>query len=206
MGAVKDLVAGAVSQLRMEKAYYRKPTARRSGPTWCVSLLRDPDGRAALRRGDDGEHHRTAPAAARLQHQALHDPLTGLPNRTLFFDRLDQALAAGAGPRVGVCYLDLDGFKADQRHPRPRQGRPLLQTVAHRLTDRLGDGHLVARMGGDEFVVLVENGAGRRALAAIAETALDGRPAPGAVAGQRDRGVGQRRRGRAPTAAPTPPS
>jgi diguanylate cyclase (GGDEF)-like protein/PAS domain S-box-containing protein len=166
---VKDLVAGAVSQLRMEKAYYRADGAE----IWTdlvVSLLRDPDGEpryVVAMMENITERHRLQ---TRLQHQALHDPLTGLPNRTLFFDRLDEALAAEAHP--GVCYLDLDGFKAVNDTLGHDKGDALLQTVSRRLTAALGDEHLVARMGGDEFVVLVENSADDETLRRVADTAL----------------------------------
>ncbi|HEY5844884.1 MAG TPA: bifunctional diguanylate cyclase/phosphodiesterase, partial [Mycobacterium sp.] len=111
----------------------------------------------------------------RLAHQAMHDPLTGLPNRTLFFDRLDAALEAGGPDRgVGVCYLDLDDFKAVNDTLGHDTGDVLLRAVAQRLGAELGrEGHLVARMGGDEFVVLVERSTGVEHLERIAQTALN---------------------------------
>ena len=100
-----------------------------------------------------------------LRHQARHDPLTGLPNRTVFFQQLDAALRTRQP--VGVCYLDLDGFKAINDTLGHDRGDELLQIVAQRLMTDLGrQGHLVARMGGDEFVVLVDHGRGNRASAA----------------------------------------
>jgi diguanylate cyclase (GGDEF)-like protein/PAS domain S-box-containing protein len=93
----------------------------------------------------------------RLRKQALHDPLTRLPNRTLFQDRLSAAFAR-PGNRVGICYLDLDRFKQVNDQLGHHVGDTLLVAVAE-LLDRCvsGRGHLVARMGGDEFVILVEN-------------------------------------------------
>jgi diguanylate cyclase (GGDEF)-like protein/PAS domain S-box-containing protein len=91
----------------------------------------------------------------RLRHQALHDPLTGLPNRTLFQERL-QGLFGTPGARVGLCYLDLDRFKAVNDRLGHEVGDALLIAVADRLHGvGTEHGHLVARMGGDEFVVLV---------------------------------------------------
>ena len=106
----------------------------------------------------------------RLRHQALHDPLTGLPNRTLFFERLDAALLAGTGP--GVCYLDLDGFTEVNDTLGHDKGDALLRIVARHLTDALGGRHLVARIGGDEFVVLVEGDADDDTLRRVAWAAL----------------------------------
>ncbi|MBC3191965.1 EAL domain-containing protein [Pseudonocardia sp. C8] len=111
----------------------------------------------------------------RLEHQASHDPLTGLPNRSLFFDRLAAAMAEdGAdGSRPGVCYLDLDGFKVVNDTLGHQAGDRLLQALADRLRSALEpDGHLVARMGGDEFVVLVPRSTDRAELEDVAGRAL----------------------------------
>jgi diguanylate cyclase (GGDEF)-like protein/PAS domain S-box-containing protein len=112
----------------------------------------------------------------RLRHQALHDPLTGLPNRSLFQERL-QEIFATPGSRVGLCYFDLDRFKAVNDRLGHEVGDGLLVAVAERLCRIVsGPRHLVARMGGDEFVVLVpEPAAGElprlaeRILAALVE-------------------------------------
>ncbi|HYH30384.1 MAG TPA: bifunctional diguanylate cyclase/phosphodiesterase, partial [Pseudonocardia sp.] len=113
-----------------------------------------------------------------LRHQAQHDPLTGLPNRTLFFERLDAALAGPPDRQVGVCYLDLDGFKAVNDTLGHDVGDELLQAVAHRLATEVGgDRRLVARMGGDEFVVLAElparGPAAREELQRVAQRSLE---------------------------------
>ncbi len=154
---------------------------------------------------DITERHRLQ---TRLRHQAQHDPLTGLPNRTLFFERLDAALA-GRAPRPGVCYLDLDGFKAVNDTLGHDRGDALLRAVARpaRPTPSAG-GHLVARMGGDEFVVLVEHATratGRRCAASRGPRWTAVRR-PVLLDEQRDRRVGEHRRGAAPTAATTRPS
>ncbi|MBF5031229.1 bifunctional diguanylate cyclase/phosphodiesterase [Micromonospora sp. ANENR4] len=110
---------------------------------------------------------------ARFRHQATHDPLTGLPNRTLFTERLTAAITApGRGAdRVGVCFLDLDRFKVVNDSLGHQIGDSLLVTVAQRLHRALGE-HLVARLGGDEFVILVERSAGTDDAVKVAETAL----------------------------------
>jgi diguanylate cyclase (GGDEF)-like protein/PAS domain S-box-containing protein len=121
---------------------------------------------------------------ARLRHLQMHDPVTRLPNRALFFERLTAALEAesyehGGTGRIGVCYLDLDGFKAVNDTHGHRVGDRLLAAVAERLTrcaeeaahPRSG-APLVARLGGDEFALLVEDSTGTDQLADLAGAVL----------------------------------
>jgi diguanylate cyclase (GGDEF)-like protein len=93
-----------------------------------------------------------------LQHQALHDPLTGLPNRALFMEQLKHALARArrkATP-VSVLYLDLDGFKAVNDTLGHEAGDEVLVDVAERLRLALREADMVARLGGDEFGIVLE--------------------------------------------------
>jgi len=93
----------------------------------------------------------------RLQYEAHHDPLTGLPNRTLLMDRLNHALARGARTRqsLAVVFLDLDGFKRINDTLGHDAGDEMLREVAMRLQATLRPSDTVARLGGDEFVVLL---------------------------------------------------
>jgi len=108
-----------------------------------------------------------------LRHQATHDPLTGLPNRAAAYHRLSAALVAGGGARIGLCYLDLDGFKAVNDRYGHHAGDELLATVAERI-GRVARDHdaLAARIGGDEFVVLAESVMGLGGMIALASGIL----------------------------------
>ena len=94
----------------------------------------------------------------RLSHLALHDPLTGMPNRLLLLDRLSEALARAerGGPCVGVLFVDLDRFKLVNDALGHSCGDRLLLDVATRLAETVGIGPTIARIGGDEFAVLCE--------------------------------------------------
>ncbi|MCL7427483.1 EAL domain-containing protein [Streptomyces sp. YS415] len=134
---------------------------------------------------------------ARLRHLQNHDPVTRLPNRTLFFERLSAALEAeayqeGGTGRIGLCYLDLDGFKAVNDTLGHRVGDRLLAAVAERLTrcaDEAGYARastpLVARLGGDEFALLVEDSTGTEQLADLAESVLTALQDPFDISGRR---------------------
>ena len=107
-----------------------------------------------------------------LSHQALHDALTGLPNRALVLDRAQQMLARTArrpGTYAGALFIDIDGFKHVNDNLGHAAGDQLLKAVGERLQRTARDGDTVGRLGGDEFVVLVESASGEAALNLLAD-------------------------------------
>lgn len=107
---------------------------------------------------------------AALREEATHDPLTGLANRRLFYDRLQQAIrhAHRYGGKVGILYVDMDRFKdINDRHGH-HIGDAVLMEVAQQLRDCVRESDSVARLGGDEFVVLLEGVQGRHDCVAAA--------------------------------------
>ena len=103
------------------------------------------------------------------RHQALHDGLTGLPNRVLFHDRVQQAIQplTAMAREFAVVVMDLDRFKEINDTLGPRRGRPTPLEVGGRLQKTMRDVDSVARLGGDEFAILL----GKRGWAAAAKVA-----------------------------------
>jgi diguanylate cyclase (GGDEF)-like protein len=121
-----------------------------------VRLLEELDSRVEALHQSITERDRLA---AKLRHQAFHDPLTGLGNRALLAKRLEQALGPDRSPdqTIALFVLDLDGFKRVNDVYGHSAGDELLVAAAGRLRDGVTDRALVARLGGDEFAVLVED-------------------------------------------------
>jgi len=135
--------------------------------------------------GPDGGTREEA-LEAQLRHAATHDALTGLPNRSLFLQRLDAALAGrGSGDRVAVMFLDLDGFKFVNDSRGHLAGDQVLVAASSRLAEvTRAHGAMLARLAGDEFVVLATGGAGLQPLA-LADLLLAALERPIDVVGQR---------------------
>ncbi|MGA5196182.1 putative bifunctional diguanylate cyclase/phosphodiesterase [Streptomyces exfoliatus] len=223
--AYREVLRGRRSRFRCTRRL-KHPDGR---SLWAeVTVAPVPDSRRVLLSIADISDRREL--QARLRHLQMHDPVTRLPNRALFFERLSSALEAsaldaeaateaagnacadraddadakdtisssyesygyGRTGRIGLCYLDLDGFKAVNDTLGHRVGDRLLAAVAGRLTEcadsdgytRSG-GHLVARLGGDEFAILVEESTGTEQLADLARSVLDALQDPFDLGGQR---------------------
>ncbi|MFZ5482778.1 MAG: diguanylate cyclase domain-containing protein [Pseudomonadota bacterium] len=101
--------------------------------------------------------HALEKTGVQLKHEATHDPLTGLPNRTLFYHRLMEALAFAReeGIKATVIYVDLDHFKPVNDQHGHAVGDSLLQVVAGRLLGAVRATDTVARLGGDEFAIIL---------------------------------------------------
>jgi diguanylate cyclase (GGDEF)-like protein/PAS domain S-box-containing protein len=124
--------------------------------TRVVNLLDDPDVRGTVVNMHDVTHRKEA--ESELAHQAFHDAMTGLPNRALFSDRVEQALRRDRRSRLypAVIYLDLDGFKGVNDSLGREAGDRLLCEVSRRLLNTVREGDAVTRLGADEFAVLIE--------------------------------------------------
>jgi diguanylate cyclase (GGDEF)-like protein/PAS domain S-box-containing protein len=151
------LVAGAIDTYQVEKRYVH----RDGHDVWVsisVSGVRDEDGQLqylVMQAHDVTERRRSADE---LAHRALHDPLTGLPNRALFLDRLSHALVQlgrDGGP-VAVLFVDLDRFKLVNDGLGHDVGDEVLLEAARRLTGAARSQDTVSRFGGDEFTILCE--------------------------------------------------
>ena len=144
------------------------------------NALRGPDGRATRVVVLVADVTARKQAEARLLHEALHDALTGLPNRVAFMECLEESLErvkAGAADASAVLFIDLDRFKTINDGLGQAAGDDMLIAVARRLTAAAGGRSLVARMGSDQFAVLT---------AGIGDPVLDGgdaADAPGSVSG-----------------------
>lgn len=143
-------------------------------PVWAVLMA--VLGALVLTR-TTGAVNRHATSEVRLEKQANSDPLTGLPNRLRLTAHLEESLsrAHSSGRGVGVLFIDLDQFKTVNDSWGHETGDELLIVVARRLTGQLRNAELVARVGGDEFVIVCEHisspdeavGVGRRILAQL---------------------------------------
>ena len=133
-------------------------------------------GRIAIHLGNFiGQYIARRETERRLQFVVSHDPLTGLPNRTIFTQRLGQALAQAAryGKKVAVLFVDLDRFKIVNDTLGHEAGDRLLREVAERLRDSLREGDTVGRHGGDEFVVLIEQYDSAGQVSGVAQKIID---------------------------------
>ncbi|HWJ93633.1 MAG TPA: EAL domain-containing protein, partial [Telluria sp.] len=124
-----------------------------------VSAVRDDEGKVTHYVGVFSDITKAKESQEKLDHLAHHDPLTALPNRLLFHDRLQHAMqrAGRNGQQLAVLFIDLDRFKNVNDTLGHHVGDELLKQVAAALQERLREGDTLARLGGDEFIVLLEN-------------------------------------------------
>ena len=150
-----ELVAGVSDRCHLEHLFRRNDRSL----MWCrtvMALVRDDEGRPAHITAMLEDISDRKLVEADLVHRTLHDPLTELPNRQYFLDRLRQTRARrfSAGDGVAVVFMDLDGFKDVNDSQGHQAGDELLLAVARRLREAVRPSDTVARFGGDEFVVL----------------------------------------------------
>lgn len=184
--------------VRHRRTFYRRGEARLMGDGLIDLSLRRKDGSvlpveislgpagsntvAVIR--DETERRRMEEA---LEHRALHDPLTDLANRSLFFDRLRQSIHAARrdGTHVALVMLDLDGFKAINDTRGHATGDAVLHIVADRLRDGLRATDTAARLGGDEFAWIFPRVTTRRSVETVVRKRLTGAQQPVTVDGER---------------------
>jgi diguanylate cyclase (GGDEF)-like protein/PAS domain S-box-containing protein len=155
---VRALVAGTIDRLETEKRYLHAD----GHVVWAsvsASCVRDSSGAPLYLIGQVEDITERRAMRERLAHAAIHDPLTDLPNRDLFLDRLEMALrrAQRSTQRVAVMFIDLDRFKLINDSLGHDVGDRLLRAVADRMRSALRSSDTLARFGGDEFTVLCDD-------------------------------------------------
>lgn len=133
----------------------------------------------------EGQAARLHQANDELDRLAGHDALTGLPNRKLFLERLDQHVAdTSPGESLSTIFLDLDGFKQINDTLGHAAGDQLLRVIAQRLGGILEESDTLARLGGDEFTIIVSDTSDRQRVINVARQALEIAAQPSSIAGQ----------------------
>jgi diguanylate cyclase len=183
--------------VRHRRSFYSRGVARLMGETGSDFTLRRKDGAIVaveISLGPAGEDTvavirdvtERKRMEAELEHRALHDPLTNLANRSLFFDRLHQAIhsARRQGTQLAVVMLDLDGFKAVNDAYGHAAGDQVLKIVATRLGQGMRAEDTAARIGGDEFAWILPHVTGRPAVNRMVQKRLEAARNPIVVDGE----------------------
>ena len=179
------LDAGEIDSFKAEKRYLRKDGT----PIWVrltVAAKHRPDGRTQHHVSIVEDISDRRMAEARVQYLATHDEMTGLVNRTMFGEFLGRAIARchRPGRRFAVMFVDLDRFKVINDSLGHESGDALLKEIASRLRASLRTSDVVARFGGDEFVLLVEDVNDRSAVEVVVRNLLAAVHQPVQIAGQ----------------------
>ena len=154
---VHELLSGKIANCQMEQRYIHK-TGRTVWTSWSVSAANDAKSNQPNLIFQIQDITDKKSAEEKLQHEATHDALTGLPNRPFFMSRLGDALdkcSVVDGYKVSVLFIDLDRFKYVNDSLGHLIGDELLKEIAARLRDCMRPSDVVARLGGDEFTILV---------------------------------------------------
>jgi diguanylate cyclase (GGDEF)-like protein/PAS domain S-box-containing protein len=188
----QSLVPALEAALRGERGFYEgpyQPTVRGGGRRW-VSLytapLNDEHGAAVGGMAIEVDLSEYKRSEETIELLAFRDMLTDLPNRTLFIDRLRQAVAAAqrSGGTLAVAALDLDRFKSVNELLGHAAGDQLLKGVGERLRAVLREGDTVAHSGSDDFLVLLPSNSGRQRLVVVADKMMEQFHEPWALAGE----------------------
>jgi diguanylate cyclase (GGDEF)-like protein/PAS domain S-box-containing protein len=160
-----------------------------------ITAIRDNHGELQNYVGVQNDITEVKQIEENIRHQAYHDPLTKLPNRTLFMDRLRHQLAYSHRQQtcMAVLFIDLDGFKAINDNLGHQAGDDLLKEVAVRLRECVRESDTIARLGGDEFTAIISDIKGAEDAAPVAQKMLDMMCAPfqlGSTAGRISASIG----------------
>lgn len=171
LSKINELISGKTSNCQMEQRYLHK-SMKTVWASWSVSRLIDSQSEQPNLIFQIQDITEKKLALEKLQYEATHDALTGLPNRPFFLEKLEQALETVRSDRrhqVCVLFIDLDRFKVINDSLGHFFGDQLLIEIAGRLKDCLRPSDIVARLGGDEFTILVEGKFQPEEVIAIAE-------------------------------------
>ena len=174
--AIERAVAMPGASFLIEFSMRHDDGSWRDTETVVTSLVDVPDVRGLVLNTRDVTDRKQL--QERLAHQAYHDGLTGLANRSLFHQHLTTVLTDQGTGKVAVLFCDLDGFKAVNDSQGHDVGDLLLRLVAERLRRAVRAGDVVARFGGDEFAVLVQDALPRQAAREVADRIAESLQAP----------------------------